>query len=225
MRSFSIIFAFLATIFFVSTALANPTITSVSPTTLPIFGATITITGSGFNSILVVYVQIGALPIATSFVKSSDTQISATFAAVGQSYSSRSVFVGYGAPNYVQLTNAVSYSQPSITSVLWNGQNYMPSYQTNTVTIHGDYFGTSTSVYSYVQFGTYPIATAFSVLSNTQMTATFDALWTNSNKENLYLAWGSGPYSELVGAFCWCCDGNSEFCYYEDACVLSPCYP
>jgi hypothetical protein len=200
---------------------ANPAITSVLPTTGQIFGTTITITGTGFNSQTITYVQIGSLPVATSFVKNSDTQIVATFAGVGSAYSSLSLFVGWGTTSYAQLSNSFAYIFPSISSAHNSGgTNYLPSYGSSTLTIVGDNFGHSSGAYSYVQLGAYPVATSFAVVDNQHMTATFTAPGETS-KQTIFVAWPGGNYVQLNNDMCWCYDGGLGG---SSNCAGSPCF-
>jgi hypothetical protein len=222
MKLFQLSSSLLIFVTLLNSVCANPVISSISPTILPIFGATLTIAGTGFHSQTITYVQIGSLPQATSFTVNSDTQIVATFSASIQEYANQNVFVAWGTTSYTELTSAVSYVKPVITSVSCVGNSYMNSWQANTITINGAHFGTSASAYTYVQLGSFPVASSFTVVSDTQMTALFHGTGYDTAKQNLYVAWGSSAYAELVSAICWCCDGVGSC--GSNTCYNSPCY-
>lgn len=209
-------------------AAANPVISSVSPRTAPIFGQTFTIAGSGFTSQTITYVQIGTLPVATSFSVNSDTQIVATFAAVRANYNNLNAVVAWGTSAFTQLTNAVTYAQPVITSVLCSGDNYMPSDTASTITITGSHFGTATSAFTYVQIGAYPISPSFSVVDDSHITALFHGTGFDTAMQNVFVAWDDingnpGPYAEKTSCICWCCTGDPA-CGGVMTCYNSPCF-
>ncbi len=142
---------------------ATPTVTAVSPASGPIAGGTVvTITGTGF--LTTTAVKFGSTA-ATSYTVSSDTQITATSPAQSAGVVNIVVTNSTGSGT---LENGFTYDGiPIVTAA---SPSSSPISGGTSVTILGAGFLTTTSV----QFGS-TAATAYSINSDTQITATAPA--------------------------------------------------
>ncbi len=146
------------------TFVAQPSVTSISPTAGPTSGGT-TVTITGANLLSATAVTFGATP-ATSYTVNSATSITATAPAGAGTVDLRVTTTG-GTSSTSAADQYTYVAAPSVTSI---SPSAGPSAGGATVTITGTNFAGATAV----TFGATPAA-SFTVNSNTQITATSPA--------------------------------------------------
>ena len=164
-----------------------PVVTAISPTSgSTTGGTTVTVTGSGFTGATAV--DFGPTP-ATTFTVISDTQITAT--APAQSAGSRNIFVvTAGGTSTGVAADLFTYKPPPpvVTAISPTSGSTTGG---TTVTVTGSGFTGATAV----DFGPTP-ATTFTVISDTQITATAPAQ--SAGSRNIFVVTAGGTSSGVA---------------------------
>jgi hypothetical protein len=149
------------------------------------------------------HLQIGSLPAVYSsnwLSVTSNTIVAATPSAGNSVVSNLAVTVAWGSGPYTQLTNAVNYVLPQLTSA-----NPTLPLSGDYLTIIGTKFGTNKNFYSYIQIASlpavYPNSANWISITDTQIVVIAPTCGEAPlTSQTLYLAWGSGSYVSLTSA-------------------------